>query len=76
MNDLLALAPAIIHQVELKLADLLRRHGADGSKAQVRGLTYANLLYKANSSSLTAEFLQQTLPTLEKWCQIVTHLGL
>jgi serine/threonine protein phosphatase 1 len=76
MNDLLALAPAIIHQVELKLTDLIRRYGADGFKAQVRGLTYANLLYKANSSPLTAEFLQQTLPTPETWCQIVTDLDL
>ena len=74
MQDLLALAPTAILKVEAKLAELIALHGADGFKQQVHGLPYAPLLYKANSSLLTPELLQQTLPTPEQWLKVMTEL--
>ncbi len=74
MDDLLALAPTAIVKVEVKLAELIALHGADGFKQQVHGLPYAPLLYKANSSPLTPEWLQQTLPTPEQWLRVMTAL--
>jgi len=75
MNDLLALAPTAILKVEAKLAELISIYGADDFKKPTRCLTYATLLYKANASNLTTEFLQQTLPTPDKWLQVMTELG-
>jgi serine/threonine protein phosphatase 1 len=74
MQDLLALAPTAILKIETKLAELIALHGADGFKQQVHGLPYAPLLYQANSSSLTPEMLQQTLPTPEQWLKVMTEL--
>lgn len=74
MHDLLALAPKIIFKVQEKLAELISTYGADGFKKSARCFSYANLLYKANASNLTSEFLQQTLPTPDKWLQVMTEL--
>ncbi|MEC4813852.1 MAG: metallophosphoesterase [Scytonema sp. PMC 1069.18] len=76
MQDLLALAPQIISKVEEKLAEFISVHGVDGFKKPVSSLCYANLLYKANASHLTREFLQQTLPTPDKWLQVSSELGI
>ncbi|MBW4590412.1 metallophosphoesterase [Aetokthonos hydrillicola Thurmond2011] len=75
MNDLLAQAPAVILKIEAKLRDLLSTYGADDFKKQARCLTYATLIYKANASNLTPEFLQQTLQTPDKWLQVMNELG-
>jgi len=75
MHDLLALAPKAILKVEEKLAELISLYGADGFKKPARCFTYATLLYKANASNLTNEFLQQTLPTPDKWLQVMTELA-
>ncbi len=75
MHDLLALAPKAILKVEDKLAELISIYGVDSFKKPARCFTYANLLYKANTSNLTTEFLQQTLPTPDKWLEIMTELG-
>jgi serine/threonine protein phosphatase 1 len=74
MHDLLAAAPTVIVKVETKLAELITLHGADGFKPAVHGLPYAPLLYKANTSPLTPELLQQTLPTPEQWLAVMTAL--
>jgi len=75
MNDLLALAPTAILKVEDKLAELISVYGADDFKKQARCFTYATLLYKANASNLTPEFLQESLPTPDKWLQVMSELG-
>ncbi|PSB50188.1 serine/threonine protein phosphatase, partial [Chamaesiphon polymorphus CCALA 037] len=75
IDDLLALAPLAISKVAAKLAESIAIYGRDEFKPHVRDLSYAALLYKANSSSLTAEFLQQTFPTPDKWCQLMNDLG-
>lgn len=75
MNDLLALAPTAILKVEEKLAELISIYGVDDFKKQARCFIYATLLYKANASNLTTEFLQQTLPTPDKWLQVMLELG-
>jgi serine/threonine protein phosphatase 1 len=75
MQDLLALAPKVIFKVEEKLAELISIYGADGFKKPARCFSYASLLYKANASNLSTEFLQQSLPTPEKWLQVMNELG-
>lgn len=74
VNELLALAPIAICKVEEKLAELIALHGADEFKQQAHHLPYAPLLFKANSSQLTTEFLQQALPTPEQWLQTMMAL--
>ncbi|AFZ03972.1 metallophosphoesterase family protein [Calothrix sp. PCC 6303] len=74
MHDLLAVTPRIILKVEEKLAELISIHGVDGFKKPARCFSYASLLYKANASNLSAEFIQQTLPTPEKWLQVMNEL--
>ncbi|ABA23696.1 Metallophosphoesterase [Trichormus variabilis ATCC 29413] len=74
MYDLLALAPKIILKVEEKLAELISVYGNDGFKKPARCFTYATLLYQANASNLTSKFLQQALPTPDKWLQIMKEL--
>jgi serine/threonine protein phosphatase 1 len=76
MHDLLALAPKIIFKVEEKLAELISIYGTDGFKKPAHCFNYATLLYKANASNLTSEFLQQTLPTPDKWLQVMNDLGI
>lgn len=76
MSNLLALSTIAIPKIEQQLATLIAQHGVDGFKKQVRNLSYASLLYKANSSQLTPEFLKQTLPTPEQWLQVMTDLGI
>ena len=76
MHNLLALAPKIIFKVEERLAELISTYGADDFKKPARCFSYATLLYKANVSNLTSEFLQQTLPTPDKWLQVMTELGI
>jgi serine/threonine protein phosphatase 1 len=75
MNNLLALAPKAILKIENKLAELISIYGADDFKKQARDLSYATLLYNANASNLTIEFLQQTLQTPYKWLQVMNELG-
>jgi serine/threonine protein phosphatase 1 len=74
MNDLLALSSQIILKVEEKLTDLISLYGADNFKKPASRLSYAQLLYKANASYLTSEFLQQSLPTPNKWLQVMNEL--
>ncbi|MBD2664888.1 metallophosphoesterase [Richelia sinica FACHB-800] len=74
MNDLLALSTQIILKVEEKLTELISLYGADDFKKPACGLSYAQLLYKANASYLTGEFLQQALPTPDKWLQVINDL--
>lgn len=74
IDDLLALAPLAISKVEAKLAESIAIYGKDEFKPHVRDLSYAALLYKANSSSLTAEFVRQTFPTPAKWMQLMNDL--
>lgn len=76
MHNLLALAPKIISKVEEKLAELIFIYSADDFKKPARCFSYATLLYKANASNLTSEFLQQTLPTPDKWLEVMTDLGI
>lgn len=75
MNDLLSLAPKAIVKVEEKLAELISIHGADDFKKSASRFTYATLLYKANASHLTVQFLKETLPTPDKWLQVMNDLG-
>ncbi|HIK07961.1 MAG TPA: serine/threonine protein phosphatase [Trichormus sp. M33_DOE_039] len=75
MNDLLSLAPKAIVKVEEKLAELISIHGADDFKKPASRFTYATLLYKANASHLTVQFLKETLPTPDKWLQVMNDLG-
>jgi serine/threonine protein phosphatase 1 len=75
MNDLLALAPLAILKVEQKLADSIALYGVDEFKKHARCFGYATLLFKANSSNLDREFLQQVLPTPDKWLQVMAELG-
>jgi len=74
ISELLSLAPIAIRKVEDKLAELTDLYGADEFKQQVHQLPYAPLLFKANSSQLTAEFLKQALPTPEQWLQTMIAL--
>ncbi|MBD2441067.1 metallophosphoesterase [Nostoc sp. FACHB-110] len=74
MNNLLALAEVAIPKLEEKLANLIALYGSDNFKKQARNLSYAALLYKANSSQLTPEFLQQTLSTPDKWIEVMSDL--
>ncbi|MCU0549287.1 MAG: metallophosphoesterase [Leptolyngbya sp. Prado105] len=76
VSNLLALAPIAIPKLEAQLAALIAVHGVDDFKKQVRDLSYATLLYKASSSQLTPEFLKQTLPTPDKWIQVMSDLGI
>ncbi len=76
MQQLLAQAPIVIAQVEAKLAELIEEYGTDSFKKPASHLSYAALLYKANSSSLTPEFLQQVLSTPEKWQQVTQDLNI
>ncbi len=76
MNDLLAFAPKITAKVEEKLAELISIHGADNFKKLARNFSYATLLYKANSSNITTDFLQQTLRTPNEWLQVMKELGI
>jgi serine/threonine protein phosphatase 1 len=76
IKQLLAQAPIVITQLESKLAELIEEYGADGFKKPASQLSYAVLLYKANSSSLTLEFLKQVLSTPEKWQQVTQDLGI
>ncbi|MGB6301833.1 MAG: metallophosphoesterase [Rivularia sp. (in: cyanobacteria)] len=76
MNNLLGNAPKIIFKVEEKLAELIALHGADNFKKQARNFTYAPLLYKANSSGITSEFLKQTLRTPQEWLEVMEELGI
>lgn len=75
MNQLLGQAAIAIPKVEEKLATLIAQHGEDFKK-HAHDLSYASLLFKANSSQLTPEFLQQTLPTPDKWVQVMKDLGI
>jgi serine/threonine protein phosphatase 1 len=75
MHDLLVLAPKIILKVEEKLAELISVYGSDGFKKPARCFSYATLIYQANASNLTSKFLQQTLPTPDKWLQVMEELG-
>jgi len=74
MNELLALANIAIPKIEEQLANLIALYGIDSFKKPARNLSYATLLYKANSSQLTPEFLQQTLSTPDKWIQVMNDL--
>ena len=76
MNDLLATAPKITHKVEEKLAELISLHGVDDFKKQVRKYSYATLLYRANSSGITSDFLKQTLRTPDEWLRVMEELGI
>ena len=76
MNDLLNNAPKIILKVEEKLAELISLHGADNFKKQARNFSYAPLLYKANSSGITRDFLKQTLRTPQEWLKLMEELGI
>ncbi|MGH1395689.1 MAG: metallophosphoesterase [Trichormus sp.] len=75
MNDLLSLAPTAIIKVEEKLAELISIHGQDNFKKPASSFTYATLLYKANASHLTVEFLKETLPNPDKWVEVMRDLG-
>ena len=75
MNDLLATAPEISRKVEEKLAELISIHGAESFKKQARNYSYASLLYKANSSGITTDFLQQTLRTPSEWLKVMEDLS-
>lgn len=75
MNNLLSNAPKIILKVEEKLAELISLHGADNFKKQARNFSYATLLYKANSSGITSDFLKQTLRSPSEWLQVMEELG-
>jgi serine/threonine protein phosphatase 1 len=74
MNELLNLAPIAISIVEQKLKNFIDLYGVDNFKKKVAHLSYATLLYQANSSQLTPEFLQQVLPTPAKWLQVMMDL--
>jgi serine/threonine protein phosphatase 1 len=72
--ELFALAPIAIEKISVKLANLIDIYGADNFKKQVTSYSYAALLFKANSGSLTPEFLPQLLPTPERWLQVMKDL--
>ncbi|AKG22452.1 metallophosphoesterase [Calothrix sp. 336/3] len=74
MHDLLAQTPKVILKIQEKLAELISLYGVDDFKKPARNFSYAALLYKANASNLTREFLQQTLPTPDKWLQVMKEL--
>ncbi len=74
VTELFALAPIAIEKVSLKLADAIATYGKDDFKKQVTAYSYAALLFKANSGSLTSEFLPQLLPTPERWLQVMNDL--
>jgi serine/threonine protein phosphatase 1 len=74
MQALLDKAPPIITQVETKLTELVERYGIDSFKKPASQLSYATLLYKANSSQLTPAFLEESLPTPEKWLHVMRDL--
>lgn len=74
IDDLLAFAPTIILKVEEKLAELISIHGSKGFKKPARDFTYATLLYQANASELTIKFLRETLPTPDKWLEVMAEL--
>jgi serine/threonine protein phosphatase 1 len=76
MHDLLALAPIVMLKIQEKLAAAIALHGADRFKKQVKGLSYATLLYQENSRSITPEFLQKTLSTPDKWLQVMADLDI
>jgi serine/threonine protein phosphatase 1 len=75
-KDILDLASILILKVEQELAKLIDIYGANGFKKQVANLSYAALIYQANSSKVTPEFLQQTLTTPEKWLQVAMDLAI
>jgi serine/threonine protein phosphatase 1 len=75
VNDLLALAPKAILKVEEKLAELIAIYGVDDFKKPAHNFSYATLLFKANAGNLTTEFLQQALPTPDKWLEVMNELG-
>ena len=76
MNNLLATAPKITRKVEEKLAELISLHGVDNFKKQAREYSYATLLYRANSSGITNDFLKQTLRTPDEWLGVMEELGI
>jgi serine/threonine protein phosphatase 1 len=76
MQNLLALAAIAIPKIEQKLATFIEQYGADSFKKHVHDLSYATLLFKANANQLTPEFLQQVLPTPDKWIQVMSDLGI
>jgi serine/threonine protein phosphatase 1 len=74
IDALLAMAPEAIAQLEAQLSEAIALHGTEDFKKQVRHLSYATLLYQANSRPLTIEFLQQALPTPDRWLQVMSDL--
>lgn len=74
IHDLLSLAPTAIIKIEAKLAELISIYGEDGFKKPAHSLSYATLLYKAKASHLSVEFLKETLPTPDKWLQVMKDL--
>jgi serine/threonine protein phosphatase 1 len=74
MIELFDLAPIAIEKTSEKLANLITIYGVENFKKQVTSYSYAALLFKANSGSLTPEFLPQLLPTPERWMQVMNDL--
>ncbi|WP_427158782.1 metallophosphoesterase [Aliinostoc sp. HNIBRCY26] len=74
VNHLLSFAPTIILKVEEKLTELISLYGQDNFKKPASCFSYATLLYKANASHLTVDFLKETLPTPDKWLQVMNDL--
>ncbi|MBC7883635.1 MAG: metallophosphoesterase [Anaerolineae bacterium] len=74
MHRQLALAPIAISKVNERLTELRSVHGYDGFKQPASRFSYAVLLFKANASGLTDDFLKETLSTPDKWSQVMTEL--
>ena len=74
MTELFDLAPIAIERISEKLANLIDIYGENNFKKQVTSYACAALLFKANSGTLTPEFLPQLLPTPERWLQVMNDL--